>query len=97
MLSEADLIHYMMDQQEREFASFGVDFRTLWGRPLQLIDCQNLFCEVGKYARVRHPELRGISARARIKQHFVPSAKRLSVWYPPKWCINDRIINDVDV
>ena len=30
-------------------------FQDLDGRPLQLIDCQNLFCEVDKYARVRHP------------------------------------------
>ena len=29
-----------------------VEFRDLWGRPLQLIGCQNLFCEVDKYARV---------------------------------------------
>lgn len=30
----------------------GLRFRSLAGRRLKLIDCQNLFCEVDKYARV---------------------------------------------
>ena len=36
---------------------FELDFQNLWGRRLQLIDCQNLFCEVDKYSRVypAHP------------------------------------------
>jgi hypothetical protein len=29
---------------------------TLFGRSLQLIDLQNRFCEIAKYARVAHPE-----------------------------------------
>ena len=45
----------MAENQEDEFARRGIEFQTLWGRPLQLIDCQNLFCEVDKYARVYHP------------------------------------------
>ena len=55
--SESDLIRWMADHQEEEFAKRGIEFSSLWGRPLQLIDCQNLFCEVDKYARVYHPEL----------------------------------------
>jgi len=66
-------------------------FRNLWGRRLQLIDCQNLFCEVDKYARVRHPEVAGLSGRSRIKQVFEASSDRLSVWYPPKWGLNEII------
>ena len=49
--SEPDLIREMAEQQDNEFERLGLDFRSLWGRPLQLIDCQNLFCEVSKYAR----------------------------------------------
>ena len=49
---EADLIRYMSDTQEEHFARLGLRFSGLNGRRLQLIDCQNLFCEVGKYARV---------------------------------------------
>jgi alpha-glutamyl/putrescinyl thymine pyrophosphorylase clade 1 len=71
--------------QEAEFSRRGLDFPTLWGRPLQLIDCQNLFCEVDKYARVAHPEVMGLSARARIKQTFRPSGEIPKPFYPPKW------------
>jgi len=85
-LSDADLIRVVMDRQEQEFEVRNLPFRTLWGRPLQLIDCQNLFCEVSKYARVRHPEIVGCSARTRIKQLFKPAfGDQLSYFFPPKW------------
>jgi alpha-glutamyl/putrescinyl thymine pyrophosphorylase clade 1 len=71
--------------QEAEFDRRDLHFPTLWGRPLQLIDCQNLFCEVDKYARVAHPEVTGISARTRIKQTFRPSGDIPPPFYPPKW------------
>ena len=32
-------------------------FDDLWERELQLIDCQNLFCEISKYARIAFPEI----------------------------------------
>ena len=59
---DEDLIRFVADRQADEFAGRGLDFEDLWGRPLQLIDCQNLFCEVDKYARVAHPEAEGIGA-----------------------------------
>lgn len=71
--------------QEAEFSRRGLNFPTLWGRPLQLVDCQNLFCEVDKYARVAHPEVMGLSARTRIKQAFRPSGEIPTPFYPPKW------------
>lgn len=71
--------------QEAEFNRRDLHFPTLWGRPLQLIDCQNLFCEVDKYARVAHPEITGLSARTRIKQTFRPSGELPAPFYPPKW------------
>ena len=87
--SDADLIRIVMDRQEEEFAARGLPFRTLWGRSLQLIDCQNLFCEVGKYARVRHPEIMGCSTRTRIKQLFRPTSNTpLAFFFPPKWGLN---------
>ncbi len=90
-LSEVEIIRLVADRQEDAFRDLGLTFRTLWGRPLQLIDCQNLFCEVDKYARVRHPEVRGLTDRTRIKQRFAPTWEHLSVWYPPKWGLNERI------
>lgn len=47
-----DIIKYMADNQNEEFRKRGLEFKTLFGRPLQLIDCQNLFCETDKYSRV---------------------------------------------
>jgi len=94
-LTEADLIRFVRDRQEEEFSSRSLQFRSLWGRSLQLIDCQNLFCEISKYARVYHPEVIGTSGRTRIKQQFRPSPKSLIYWYPPKWGLNERIANDL--
>ena len=87
-LSESDIIRLVTDRQEYEFERLGLEFRSLWGRRLQLIDCQNLFCEVSKYARVRHPDVRGVNDRNRIKQIYRPSDKPLELWFPPKWNIN---------
>lgn len=89
--TQSDVIHYMMEYQENHFEQLGYPFQNLWGRPLQLIDCQNLFCEVDKYSRVAHPDVSGISGRTRIKQKFKPQKSSIDVWYPPKWNINDNI------
>jgi hypothetical protein len=88
---EADVIRWVADRQDIEFVTRGLDFQNLWGRPLQLIDCQNLFCEVDKYARVVHPDARGFTGRTRIKQRFTPTSTPLSPWFPPKWGLNEKI------
>lgn len=93
-LSEAELISFVADIQDQEFERLGLDFPTLWGRRLQLIDCQNLFCEVDKYARVMHPEISGITGRTRIKQMHKPNFGLIDYWYPPKWGINDAIAKE---
>lgn len=84
-LSEVDVIRLMADRQCFEFDRLGIDFQSLWGRPLQLIDIQNLFCEIDKYARIRFPEIAGISGRTRIKQRFKKTEAQISYFYPPKW------------
>ncbi|MDO5980900.1 nucleotide kinase domain-containing protein [Flavivirga spongiicola] len=89
--SDSDIIKYVTENQELEFQRNDINFKNLWGRPLQLIDCQNLFCEVDKYARVAHPNVLGISGRSRIKQIFKPKNKEIEYWYPPKWNINENI------
>jgi hypothetical protein len=95
-LTEPEVIKFVTDRQEECFAAVGVHFPTLWGRRLQLIDCQNLFCEVDKYARVAHPEFSGDSGRTRIKQKFRPFRTMLKPWFPPKWGLNERIHNTPD-
>lgn len=94
-LTESDLIRIVADRQDLEFGRLEIDFQSLWGRPLQLIDCQNVFCEVDKYARIAHPEVAGISGRTRIKQQFQPSREPVEYWYPPKWGINQLVTQDV--
>jgi thymidylate kinase len=89
--SEPDLIRFIVEQQDTSFERLGLHFQDLWGRSLHLVDCQNLFCEVDKYARVAHPEYSGITGRTRIKQMFRANLKPISFWYPPKWGINDRV------
>jgi hypothetical protein len=90
-LNEPELIRLMADLQEQEFERLGLDFQSLWGRQLQLIDCQNLFCEVDKYARVAHPQVAGKTGRVRIKQKFDPTLEPINLFYPPKWKLNDKI------
>ena len=80
------VIAHMADVQEREFSSRGIDFAGLYGRRLQLIDCQNIFCEISKYARVAHPEAKGVSDRKRIKQSYRPSHRPTPhPVFPPRW------------
>jgi hypothetical protein len=85
------LIRYVTENQEYEFSRRGLTFESLWGRPLQLIDVQNLFCEIDKYARVAHPDVMGHGNRTRIKRLYRPTSEPIDFWYPPKWGINDRI------
>ena len=89
--AEPDLIRLTAELQEREFERRGLRFESLWGRPLQLIDCQNLFCEIDKYARVVHPQVEGRTGRRRIKQKFNPNLDPISLFYPPKWGLNEKM------
>ena len=91
-LSEIEIIKFMEERQELEFDRLGLDFKSLWGRRLTLVDCQNIFCEVDKYSRVAHPTSPGKYNRKKIKQIYKPSAMgKISYWYPPKWKLNDSI------
>lgn len=83
------VIARMYENQEHEFKRLGIDFKSLWWRPLQYIDCQGLFCETDKYSRAAFPELK--SNRKRIKAEFKPQGERIEYFYPPKWGLNERI------
>lgn len=89
---EPSIIRWVCDRQEDEFARLGLRFCTLAGRRLKLIDCQNLFCEVDKYARLAHPEVAGLSGRTRIKQRFHASRRPMPFpFFPPKWQLKPQI------
>jgi hypothetical protein len=93
-LSAADVIRWTCDMQEKAFDALGLGFKSLWGRELHLIDCQNLFCETDKYARVHHPEAKGRTERTRIKQFYRPQQTQIEYAYPEKWGINTCIASD---
>ena len=90
-LKYADIIRMVTAMQGGEFRARGLDFQDLWGRPLQLIDVQNLFCEVSKYARVAHPDVQGKTGRTQIKARFKPNREPIQYWFPTKWGINENI------
>jgi hypothetical protein len=85
----AEVVLWMTDRQQEEFARLGLPFGGLWGRPLHAIDCQGLFCETDKYCREAAPEL--ASARKRIKARFTPTPEPIRLFFPPKWGINDKL------
>lgn len=86
-----DVIKFVAENQESEFNKRGLKFKSLYGRRLQLIDCQNLFCETDKYARVMCPDIGGLNHRERIKQLYTQNNPvRIDYFYPPKWEINAR-------
>ena len=69
---------------------------ALWAAPqeapvlpvLPASDGRARTCRSDKYARVAHPDVRGISGRTRIKQKYAPDAEPLTAWFPPKWKLN---------
>jgi hypothetical protein len=90
--SYEDVIKYMVDNQESECARLELECPNLFTRKLQLIDCQNLFCEVDKYLRVTNPELSLASGKVRIKQKYTTTNKpHVDYFFPPNWHINDQI------
>ena len=88
-LRSEEIIRLVSLRQTEEFAKRGIEFVRIGARPLQLVDCQNLFCEISKYARVVHPEYEGVAHRTRIKQVFRPRVSGQRLWFPPKWNIDD--------
>jgi hypothetical protein len=89
--SPEHVIKWVTDRQEIEFAERGLYFNGLFGRRLQPIDCQNLFCEISKYARIAHPEIRGIANRQRIKQVYQPNHRDIPVLsFPLRWKLETK-------
>lgn len=86
-MTNEQVIHFMVDNQYEMFEKYGLEFPGLWGRPLQAVDCQGLFCETDKYCREFLPHLR--SGRSRIKAKFGGQRQPLKrPFLPPKWQIS---------
>jgi hypothetical protein len=94
-LTPEALIHWVAERQDLEFAKRGLEFSGLFGRPLQPVDCQNVFCEISKYTRVSHPHLLGVARRQRIKQTYKRDGRELGrLAFPPRWNL-DPITSDI--
>ena len=74
-MSNEDIIRYMYEHQDEEFKRLNLDFKRIGDRPLQLIDCQNIFCELDKYCREKVPELK--SNRTKIKKKYVYKKEKI--------------------
>lgn len=80
----AETVMWMVERQDEEFQRLGLAFNGLWGRKLQAIDAQGLFCETDKYCRVKLPELR--SNRSKIKSRYAATGRSTEeIFLPPKW------------
>lgn len=90
-LSNEDIIKYMYNHQDEEFKRLHLDFKRIGNRQLQLIDCQNIFCELDKYCRVKFPNLK--SNRTKIKKRYTPKKDKIEYVYPEKWQIDN--LNDI--
>lgn len=84
-MSNEDIIQYMYEHQDEEFKRLNLNFKRIGSRPLQFIDCQNIFCELDKYCREAVPELK--SNRNKIKKKYVSKQDKIEYMYPPKWNI----------
>lgn len=84
--SRPDTIRWIMENQEKEFERRGIDFEDLWGRRLQLVDCQSLFCEIYKYERLNLKD-----EKYQLGHQYNPKPTEPTAWYPPKWGINEAV------
>ncbi len=83
--TETEAIQWMRERSQEEFRRLDLQFEDLFGRPLQAIDAQNLCCEISKYSRAAHPEVRGVAGREKIKQQYHPSERPLPAPVFPAW------------
>ena len=84
-IDHTEIIELVTKYQREEFKRMKIDFESLFGRPLQLIDCQNLFCEIDKYARVAFPEYNTEKSPTKIKQKYKEGKIISHVVLPEKW------------
>lgn len=79
-----EIIRFVAENQDIIMEKYDLNFHKLYDRPLQLIDCQNIFCEIDKYSRVAFPDLNTTECN-RIKQKFTANNNKIEYFFPPKW------------
>ena len=81
----SELIRWATYRQDEEFLKRNLNWQDLHGRKMQLIDVQNVFCEVDKYTRIAEPSLDKLGLNKRIKQYYRPANVAMIAKFPPKW------------
>ena len=81
----SELIRWTTYRQDEEFLKRNLDWQNLHGRKMQLIDVQNVFCEVDKYTRIAEPSLDKSGLNKRPKQYYRPANVVMIAKFPPKW------------
>ena len=90
-----EVIKRMQEGQAEAFDRLDLPFPGLFGRPLTLIDCQNLFCEFTKYIKLSGIVTKNLvynkdSTKKRYR-NYTPNPEKLLLWFPNKWGINQEI------
>ncbi|KAF9001782.1 hypothetical protein BDZ89DRAFT_968242 [Hymenopellis radicata] len=83
---EEEIIRWMCDNQEAEFARLGIAFTGVDKhlRRLELADFEHAICEVDKFLRLTHPDLKGSDDRSRSKRSFHGKARPMAPVVLPK-------------
>ena len=88
--SYEDYIKHTQEQLHYYQTRYGyTEFKDLFGRPPQLIDLQNCFCETDKLLRVKAPKFN--LGNKRIKHRYKMENPPLRYFFPPKWGINTTL------
>lgn len=85
-----DIIRWIAEHQDQEFHGRQLPWRNLFGRPLQLVDIQNIFCELGKYIRMKTGGNQ-LTVKPKLKQHFIPHVDPIAYIFPSKWAIHPKM------
>lgn len=95
MVFHQEVMRYLVDSQESHFKRLGLNFSGLGPKklPMDIADIEHTLCEVDKYCRVAHPQLKG--ARQNISRNFhshlkpsvVNPAVLPKVWNHPDRCL----------
>jgi hypothetical protein len=78
----SSIIEFVANNQDNEFKKRNLDFHYINNRKLQLIDIQNLFCEIDKYSR----QIQIYNTKnQRIKQKYKQNLNPVTCLTPSKW------------
>ena len=84
--SPEEIIRMMTENQDKEFKRFGLEFQDLYGRKIQLVDCENIFREIEIYFYLQDVQMQ-IYASIQKFDPTSKSSKNRILKFPSKWNI----------